>query len=152
MRILCVALMACLFLLNGCAEFGLQSRKESTTTEMISTSSYKVSFCGNAYMSQQEAEKYAMQRACELTLKKGFTHFAVLDKSDRSEVCMLSDVSRTASYTSTENVPNSFAGPRNIIRPNMALKVQCYKKEQAPKDAIDAQKYLDENFPGLKFK
>jgi len=153
MRTICVALLAVFFLLNGCANFGLQSRNESMITEAISTSSYKVTFCGNAYMGQQEAEKLAMQRACELTLKKGYTHFIVSRRSDQSEICLLSDAPRGIFNSAPAKVTSgSFVGPQNLVRPNMALNIQCYAKENAPKDAIDAQQYLDENFPGLKFE
>jgi len=153
MRTLCVALLASFFLLNGCANFGLQSRNEYTVTEAISTSFYKVTFCGNAYMRQPEAEKLAIQRACELTLKKGYTHFVILEKSDQSEMCMLSDAPRGAYNNAPEKVTSgSFAGTQSLTRPNMTLKIQCYAKGQAPKESIDAQQYLNENFPGLKFQ
>ena len=153
MRTLCVTLLVSFFLLNGCANFGLQSRNEYTVTESISTSFYKVAFCGNAYMRQPEAEKLAIQRACELTLKKGYTHFVILEKSDQSEMCMLSDAPRgTYADAPAKVTSGSFASTQSLTRPNMTLKIQCYAQKDAPKDSIDAQQYLDENFPGLKFK
>ena len=150
MKIYYIALAGCLVILNGCSGFMLQSEKKSYMTEAISKSVYNVSFCGNAYMEQNEAEKLAMQRACEITLTKGYTHFEVMTKSDQSEMCLLEDAPR--GYTMKPKSSGSFVGPQNIVRPNLTLKIQCYKAKDAPKTAIDAQKYLDENFPGLKFK
>lgn len=139
-------------LLSGCSGYMLQSQRETVFTESFPGSIFTVTFCGNAYMAQKEAEKYAMQRACELTLKKGCTHFLVLEKSDKSKLCMLEDAGRNTYASQTErSVPGSFVGPQSLERPNISLKIQCYGK-RIPADAIDAQQYLDENFPGLKFK
>ncbi len=144
-----IALAGCLIFLAGCESFPLQSGKRTYETEALSKSVYSVSFCGNAYMDQAEAEKLAMQRACEITLTKGYTHFDILSKTDQSEMCLLKDTHSSSSSQAPRSA--SFVGPQNIVRPNMTLKIECYAAKDAPKTAIDAQKYLDENFPGLKF-
>ncbi|MDD5196261.1 MAG: hypothetical protein WC937_06625 [Candidatus Omnitrophota bacterium] len=150
MKIFNIVAAGSIVLLSGCSGFMMQSEKRSFVTEAISKSSYSVAFCGNAYMDQSEAEKLAMQRACEITLTKGYTHFEVLTKSDQSDICQIKDAPRASS----KQIPSStdFVGPQNIVRPNITLKIQCYPVKDAPKTAIDAQKYLDENFPGLKFE
>lgn len=150
MRIFYIVLAGCFTLLNGCSGFMIQSEKKSFVTDSISKSAYSVTFCGNAYMEPSEAEKLAMQRACEITLTKGYTHFVVLTKSDQSEICRLEDAPRLGSKQTPPSAP--FVGPQNIVRPNLMLKIECYTANKAPKSAIDAQKYIDENFPGLKFK
>jgi hypothetical protein len=154
MKILYILVAGSFVLLCGCSGFMLQSGKKSYTTGAISKSVYRVSFSGDAYMDQSEAEKLAMQRACEIALTKGYTHFEVLTKSDQSETNMMEDLPRDYS-TQPKPQPVSadgFVGPRNIVRPNIVLKIKCYKTKDAPKDAVDAQKYIDDNFPGLKFK
>ncbi|MDD2679315.1 MAG: hypothetical protein PHO03_00730 [Candidatus Omnitrophica bacterium] len=150
MKILYIALAGSFLLLSGCSGFMIQSEKRTFSSEPISKSGYSVNFCGNAYMEPAEAEKLAMQRACEITLTKGYTHFEVLTKSDESEMCLLEDIPR--GYSKQKRSPDTFLGPQNIVRPNITLKIKCYRANEAPKTAIDAQKYLDDNFPGLKFK
>jgi hypothetical protein len=150
MKMFYISLAFCLIFLSGCSGFMLQSGKRTFVTEKLSESSFSVNFCGNAYMNKAEAEKLTMQRACEITLTKGYTHFVILTKTDKSELCLLEDQPRTGSAHDPSS--DSFLGPQNIVRPNIILKIQCYKAIDAPQDAIDAQKYIDENFPGLKFK
>jgi len=153
MRYFALSLALITVLLSGCSSYMFQSDKTMTVTQPISKSVFSVSFCGNAYMAYRDAEKYAMQRACELTITKGFTHFLVLDKSDRSEICSLGDrPKRPYSPGMEEGYPEAVSGEGTLMRPNVTLKIQCFGKMDAPAEAIDAQKYLDENFPGLKFK
>lgn len=149
MKSLYIYLIVGAVLLSGCSGFMLQSGKRSFSTEALSESAYSVNFCGNAYMKQSEAEKLTMQRASEITLTKGYTHFVILKKTDQSEFCSLKDTPR--SLSTDDPSTGSFVGPQNIVRPNITLNIQCYKTKDAPEGAIDAQKYLDENFPGLKF-
>ncbi len=145
----------CLLLIYGCAGYPLSSSKQATFTESVSKSLFTVTFCGNAYMSKKEAEKYALQRASEITLEKGFTHYVVVERKDASQFCMLKDVPRReSSQMQTETIGNT-EFPSNtdkgiMSRPNLTLKIQCYRIN-APEGAIDAQKYLDEQFSGLQF-
>ena len=151
MKSIYLSLILSFFILGGCASYPLQSKKEIISTESISSDRFKVSFCGNAYMDQKDAEKYAMQRACELVLKKGFTHFTVVKKTDESELCLLQDAPRELSTSGMGRVASgSSVGPQNLIRPNITLLVQCYGTNP-PADAINAQEYLNQNFPGLQF-
>lgn len=139
-------LFALALLANGCSGFMMQSNRESTTTEPISSTSYKVTFCGAGYMPKAKAESMALQRASELTLKKGYTHFAVFEKSDKSEMNQLEDVSRKSylqgvKQTSGENL----AGQQNLVRPKIILKIQLYNQKDAPANAIGAKQYLNDN-------
>lgn len=137
------SLSALIFILCGCEDYMLQGRRESVVTDSISKSMYSVTFSGAAYMKRAEAEKYTLQRACELALKKGYTHFVVLEKVDDSDLGSFQDISRDTTITGIDKSEL----PQGRIRPNIKLKIQCYNKSDAPADAIDAQQYLDENFP-----
>jgi hypothetical protein len=97
-------------------------------------------------MKRAEAERYTMQRACELALKKGYTHFVVLEKKDESDLGSFQDITRDTTITGIDKSEL----PQGRIRPNIKLKIQCYNKADAPDEAIDAQNYLDENFPASK--
>ena len=140
--LLALTLLAC-----GCSGFMMQSNRESTTTEPISSTSYKVTFSGAGYMPKAKAENMALQRASELTLKKGYTHFAVFEKSDKSEMNQLEDVSRKSYLQSVKPTSGeSLAGQQNLVRPKITLKIQFYSQNNAPAGAIDAKQYLADNF------
>jgi hypothetical protein len=135
-----------LFFLSGCSGFMWQSNRESTTTEPISDTTYKVTFAGSGYLSKAKAEKGAMQRASDLTLKKGFTHFAVIEKKDMTAPNQIEDIPRNTydqklSQSSTEKI----ACPQNLVRPKFTLIIQMFSAKDAPKDAIDAKQYLNDN-------
>ena len=142
-----IIIPAMLILLSGCSEYKLFSSREGTLVQQVSEAAFTVTFCGSAFMAQNEVDKYVLQRASELTLSKGFTHFMILSREDASEVCALKDVSAAASGGGQAQK----AGKTEVFyRPNMKLKIECYRGS-IPKDAIDAQQFLDENFPGLRF-
>lgn len=146
------SLSAALIILNGCSGFQLASQKKSVIVEKVSADSFKVNFCGNAYMSRQEVDKYALQRASELTLSKGYSHFVVLSKEDNSEICMLD---RNMRYSTTIAPQKSEKAPaeesQTFIRPNVTLTIQLFHKgRKLPEGAIDAQDYLSRNFPGMR--
>ena len=146
MKSINLAILVLVILLNGCSGFMMQTNRESTVTEPISSSVYKVTFCGAGYMPKNEAEKIAMQRASDLALKKGFTHFVVIEKSDKSGIDQMVDIPRNT-YQQGMRQSNSerLAGPQNLVRPNISLKIQFYGKQDAPAAAIDAKQYLADN-------
>ena len=139
-------ILVLVMLASGCSGFMMQSNRESTTTEPISSSSYKVTFSGAGYMPKAKAESMSLQRASELTLKKGYTHFKVFDKTDKSEMNQLEDVSRKAYLQGVKPTSGeSLAGQQNLVRPKIVLKIQLYNQTDAPADAIDAKQYLNDN-------
>jgi len=139
-------ILAAIIFLGGCSGFMMQSNRESTITDSISTSAYKITYCGEGYMPKREAEKLAMQRASELVIRKGYTHFVIMQRSDKSVTCQLEDIPRDTYQKGMKSTYNeSLAGPQNLVRPNIILNIQCYNKADAPKDAIDAKQYLINN-------
>ena len=151
MRIFHIVTAGSIVLLCGCSGFMLQSDRETTFTESLSPSTLTVTFCGNAFMDQQDAEKYAMQRACETTLTKGYTHFVIEQRNDQSQMCYLTKTPVQGYPDNNKQMPYSATtGSQKMMRPNLSLTIRCYTAVKAPKGAIDAQKYLDMNFPGLK--
>ena len=55
------------------------------TETQIDTNVFRVTFKGNGFTSPERAEDMALLRSAELTLKHGFTHFAIADGRSRSE-------------------------------------------------------------------
>jgi hypothetical protein len=63
----------------------------------LDTNVFRVSFRGNGYTRTERAEELALLRSAELTLKNGFTHFAVIDARSRERIN--SYTAPTQSYT-----------------------------------------------------
>ncbi|MDD4938705.1 MAG: hypothetical protein PHE18_01435 [Candidatus Omnitrophica bacterium] len=148
-----LAAVLALAILSGCSSYQLSSKNKSVIVDKISPNTFAVNFCGNAYMSQQEVEKYAMQRASEVTLSEGFAYFEVLNKRDDSEMCALAykkmPSASTPGETQMEASP-TYETPQ-FMRPNVTLTIRCYSAfEQLPGKAVNAQDYLRENFPGME--
>ncbi len=124
----------------GCSSYQLAGTSMNTMVQRISQDTFSVNFCGNAYMNAKDAEKYAFQRAAEVTLSKGYSHFVVLTRRDDSQQCTLNDPGE----------PNSLDSSLLYVRPNVTLTFQCFSgKQKMPADAIDARHFLGSNFPGL---
>ncbi|MDD5513574.1 MAG: hypothetical protein PHD09_07380 [Candidatus Omnitrophica bacterium] len=149
MKLFSFVLIAAIFF-SGCSSYQLASERKTGGIEDISPASFTVNFCGNAYMSQEEAKKYALQQAAERTLAKGFSHFVVMKEDDDSQFCTLDPsqsykpMSRDRTQGSTEFIFPAF------VKPNVTFTIQCFSgPEKLPEDAIDAKQYLQDNFPGL---
>jgi hypothetical protein len=139
-----IAMSAALLLLaSGCSTYQLASQAKEVSVDTISPNSITVSFCGNAFMTQKDVEKYALQRACTEALAKGCSHFVVVKKNDNSKMCPLDSTKAT-------NYSGNFT-PADFVEPNITLTIRCLSRtEKAPDDAIDAAQYLEDNFPGMK--
>lgn len=122
------AMAAVVMILNGCSGYMLSSRGKDVIVDQISPDVFTVNFCGNAYMTQEEAEKYALQRASKAVLSKRYPYFIILEKRDSSELC--------------ETKP----GVEQLVMPNVTLKVQGFSRlRDAPENVIDAKRFLREN-------
>lgn len=55
------------------------------TETQLDKNVFRVSFQGNGYTHADQAEELALLRSAELTLKNGFTHFAIVDGRSRSD-------------------------------------------------------------------
>lgn len=106
------------------------------TETQLETNVLRVSFRGNGYTRQEKAEELALLRSAELTLKNGFSHFAIIDGQSRE---------RSSSYTApTQSVTrangsisgNTFSGTArtttsggqtfNISKPSTTNTIMCF--------------------------
>ena len=55
------------------------------TETQLDKNVFRVSFQGNGYTRADRAEEMALLRSAELTLKNGFTHFAIVDGRSRTD-------------------------------------------------------------------
>ena len=141
-------------ILYGCSGFQLASTRNEAIVDKISPNTVKVTFCGNAYMNQKEVEKYALQRASTEALSKGCAYFIILNKNDQSRICAINSRMNKKGPGPYEAQPiksSGYLSSSELVEPNITMTIQCIPKgEKAPENAIDAEKYLDENFPELR--
>lgn len=151
MRII-AAITSLSLILQGCSGFQLASTRKQIIVDKISPNFITVTFCGNAYMTQEEVEKYALQRASSEALAKGCSDFIVVKKDDRSKICALSSGMNKKNPDNAPPVKNSgYLAQSEFLEPNITLTIQCVRKgAEAVENAINAQEYLNKNFPGLR--
>ncbi len=90
----------------------------------IKDNMYTVYFGGNGYTNAEKCNQYAMRRAAEVTLENGYTHFVILDSTYERN------------YSAVLIIP--------VSKPEITLTISCFKSDY-PKEAIDAEKYLEDN-------
>jgi len=87
-----------LIFLSGCAtSYHPTSFSGGYTETQLAENIWRVSFEGNGYTRQQRAEDFALLRCAEVTLEKGFTHFALSNSASRSDFSS-ANTSSTTSY------------------------------------------------------
>ena len=147
-----------LLLLSGCASYQLSGTKSQVVVDKMSPDTITVSFCGSAYMDAEQVKKYALQRASlEALSRTDCANFVVVRRSDNSRICAIGYEARagaeppenaTLAVRSEDSVPRDYP---DYVEPNLTLTVRCLKQgEPVPADAVNAEGFLRENFPGLK--
>lgn len=79
-----ITLVTLVFALAGCASaYKSEGFGGGFSETQLDVNVFRVSFRGNGYTRAERAEELALLRSAELTLKNGFTHFAVIDSQSR---------------------------------------------------------------------
>lgn len=93
-----IVLLSSLILLTSCATSYKPLGLSGGYSEMALTEdTYKVSFQGNSYTSQEEVQNLFLRRCAELTLNKGYKYFVVSN----------SDIQVTTSYHKSPTTVNT---------------------------------------------
>ncbi len=72
-----------LWFLSGCATSYQQKGFTGGYSEtQLAPDVFRVNFQGNGYTSSERAQDFALLRAAELSLERGFRYFALLDETD----------------------------------------------------------------------
>ena len=138
-----------IFALAGCSGYQLSGRAKSTLVDEISPDTITVTFCGNAYMTKKEVEKYVLQRASEAALAKGCSYFTIVNRQDHSEYCSLKPGVKGLPAAGQGNYEN--AEDTGFSRPNITITIRCFSNgKKWPQEGIDAEQFMRENFPGLR--
>lgn len=76
-----------LWVLNGCATSYQQKGFTGGYSEtQLAPDVFRVNFQGNGYTSAERAQDFALLRAAELSLERGFKYFALLDEASSNKL------------------------------------------------------------------
>jgi hypothetical protein len=93
-----IVALSALVVLAGCATgYQAQSFSGGFSETQLDTNVFKVTFKGNGYTHSERAEDFALLRSAEITLKHGFTHFAIVDGRQSADYGVMT--TPTQSYT-----------------------------------------------------
>lgn len=103
-------------LLAGCATAYQPSGLSGGFTETrLDKNVFRVSFEGNGYTDTQRAEDFALLRSAELTLKHGFTHFAIMSTRSDKNVSSFTTPTQTITTGSATAFGNTAYGQARSV-------------------------------------
>ena len=128
--------------LSGCAtSYQPESFSGGFTETQLDTNVFRVSFKGNGYTSGERAEEMSLLRSADLTLKNGFTHFAIVDGRSRTESSSYTSPTQsttTGTISTFGNASSLNATTRqtggdtyNIAKPSTTNTIVCFQGKPA---------------------
>ena len=135
MRIL--AAISLIAVLGGCATaYQSESLSGGFSETQLDTNVFRVSFRGNGYTRVERAEELALLRSAELTLKNGFTHFAIIDGRTREQLGTYTTPTHSYTTVNATIYGNSAHGTArtttyggqtfNISKPSTTNTIMCF--------------------------
>lgn len=120
--VLCMLVMA----LVGCAtQYQQRGLSGGYSEQQIDEDTYRVRFAGNAYLSPEKANDYALRRSAELTKSHGYRYFVIIE-SDREA-----------------NVDQRLMAPR-FSKPTSTLTIRCFRDRPDTAVVYDAAMMLSQ--------
>lgn len=124
---------------------------------MVNPDSFVVTYSGNGFTSSEDAIRYTLLRASELTIQNGYNYFIILNSADRTSSENYSNTYENASgsakaYNYSNYSSAQFNGSASsstysgtIVKPGMTISIKCFKDKFQYDDAIDARFYWEMN-------
>jgi hypothetical protein len=150
MRILvyCVVLTATWFLAGCATSYQSNSLTGGYSQTQLAPDVFRVSFRGNGYTTPERAQDYALLRASELTLEKGFTCFALVDEKSSTTTQGITTAGSAHTTGTAYQYGNSVSYSGNttyvpgqtitIRRPTSGVMVRCFKTKPEDIFTFDA--------------
>jgi hypothetical protein len=109
----------------------------------LSENMYKVSFKGNAYLSQSTTKDYTLLRSAEVCLENGFDYFSVVDSNSSVSHSLYQQAGTLNTYQPMAGGPTSltYESGRNIIfkKPTSENNIVCYNDENSYRNSYNAR-------------
>ena len=127
-----------IIILGGCATaYQPQGFSGGFSETQLDTNVFRVSFNGNGYTHADRAEELALLRSAELTLKNGFTHFAIIDGRSREQLGTYTTPTQSYTTANATAYGNSAYGTARtttyggqtflISKPSTTNTIMCFK-------------------------
>lgn len=149
-------------ILSACATtYQPQGLSGGFSETQLDTNVFKVSFRGNGYTHAERAEDLALLRSAELTLKNGFTHFAVIDSQSREKHGTYTPPTQSYTTANATAYGNSAYGTAqtttyggqtfHISKPSTTNTIMCFKEKPDIQGLVYDAQFLC-NSLGSKYK
>jgi hypothetical protein len=109
---------------------------------------YRVSFRGNGYTSSERAQDFAVLRAADLTLAKGYRYFAIVNEANGGNSDVINTPGTSFTSMSAQRVGNMVYGSGTttyvpglsipVFFPKSGLLIRCFKERPTGMFALDA--------------
>lgn len=145
-KIICLSLCA---ILAGCATgYGKMSiwNEGGYADTQLTKDTFLVSFRGNDMTAPERTRDLAMLRSAEIMLENGYPYFVLLDmntSSNSSSFTMPTANATTVSYAGYTSTNYQLPMTINTRVHNSELKVRGFVQQNAPHDALEAKKVID---------
>lgn len=77
-------LVAAVLLASCATQYQRQGPTGGYTDTQIAPDVFRVTIRGNAFLSDEQAHRFAMRRAAEITIQRGFTYLTIIESSSGS--------------------------------------------------------------------
>lgn len=149
-------------ILSGCATAYQRAGASGGFSDIqLSENVWRVSFTANGRAETQRAEDFAWLRSAELTLEKGYTHFAIMDTKSTSNTSAFTtpmtsyttgSVYGAGSYAYGNAITQTYGGQTFFIsRPTTTITVVMYKGKPEIQGFVYEAKFICNSF-GQKYK
>jgi hypothetical protein len=117
---------------------------------------FLVTYNGNAYTHSDDAMRYVLLRASELTLQNGYSYFTVLSTEDQTSSYHYSNTYENASgsadshhcshgtHSRADESASSSTYSGKVVKPGTTIRIKCFN-EKPEEEAIDARFYWENN-------
>ncbi len=109
----------------------------------LSENMYKVSFKGNAYLSQSTTKDYTLLRSAEVCLENGFDYFSVVGSNSSVDHSLYQQAGTLNTYQPMAGGPSSvtYEAGKNIIfkKPTSENNIVCYNDENSYRNSYNAR-------------
>ena len=137
----CVVLTAT-WVFAGCAtSYQSNSLTGGYSETQLAPDVFRISFRGNGYTTPERAQDYALLRASELTLEKGFTCLALVDEKSSTTTQGITTAGSAQTTGTAYQYGNSVSYPGQTItirRPTSGVMVRCFKTKPEDIFTFDA--------------
>jgi hypothetical protein len=110
---------------------------------------YKVSFGGNGYTTKERASDFAVLRAAELTLSRGYRYFGIINEAEGGSTAVINTPGYAITNANAYAVGNMAFGHSYttfvpgmsipLFKPESGLMIRCFNERPTGGFALDAQ-------------